>query len=85
LCGECKLDSFSLESLHHLKIDLLVDLVKKPVIGRIYPVRHIDIERGVIEIAEVNPGKVFGVGIYLGDFFEDLLYDFDGFFSLFVA
>ena len=85
LCGEGEFDFFFLESFHDFEVYPLVDLLVKPVVRRFDPVCHVDIERTVVEIAEINAGAPFGVGVYLRDVGEYLFDYIDGVFCFLAA
>jgi len=85
LAREGELDTFGFKKLHNLEIDPLIHLVINPVVRRLHPVAHIDIERPVIKIAEIDPRRPFRVRIYLGHFREYLFYYLNRPLSLFGA
>jgi len=76
LCRKCELDGLGLEAFHNLEINLLVHLVIEPVIRRFYPIAHIEIQRAVVEIAEVHPRRIIRVGINFRSACKNVFYDF---------
>jgi hypothetical protein len=73
---ECELDGFGVEALQNFEIDLIVKLVESPPVGRFDPINDVKIQRAVVELAEIDAGRIIRVGIDLGDggkdFFDEL-------------
>ena len=75
LAREGELDLLGLETLHNLEVHSLVDLLAQPVVGRLDPIAHVNIQRPIVEIAEVHPRRPVGIGVDLGHSGQNLLHN----------
>ena len=76
LGGKGELDSFGFEMFHDCEINPFVNFLIEPPVRRFDPVNDEDVQRAVIEVAEVYTRGIIRVSVHFRCVGQDVFYNF---------